>query len=229
MLFTSQIVSAASGSVGGLTASRNSGGNYFRARTVPTNPNSPAQDDVRTKFGTLVNRWVNTLTQAQRDLWQTYADNVPIIGPLGNSRLVSALNQYLRSNTPRRRAGLARVDVAPTVFDTGDFTAVTSPAADVTMQQVQFAFTDTDDWVGEDGASMLVYVGIPQNPTINFFRGPFRFAGRVDGDSVTPPTSPAAIATPFAFVAGQKVFFRVVVTRADARYSLSQQQEAIAA
>lgn len=222
MLFTSQIVSAASGSVGGLTASRNAGGNYFRARAVPTNPNTPAQADVRTKFGVLVNRWINALTQAQRDAWDLYADNVPLTSPLGGTRVVSGLNQYLRSNTPRRRASMLRVDAGPTVFDTGDFTEVTIPAAATGTQTIDFTFDVADAWANEDDAAMLLFSSPGQNPTINYFRGPFRFAGRILGDAVTPPTSPASIASPFTFVTGQKVFAYVVVTRADGRYSLRQ-------
>ena len=78
MLFQGPLISAASGSLGGLTASHNAGGNYLRARVVPTDPQSPRQVSLRQIVGTLSNRWVNTLSQLQRDAWETYAQNVPL-------------------------------------------------------------------------------------------------------------------------------------------------------
>ena len=56
--------------------------------------------------------------------------------------------------------------------------------------------------------------------TINFFKGPYQFAARINGDGTTPPTSPAVIASPFPFSAGQRVFTRIVVVRVDGRVSL---------
>ena len=41
----------------------------------------------------------------------------------------------------------------------------------------------------------------------------------ISGDGTTPPTSPAAIGLPFACVAGQKLFAKAVLSRADGRLS----------
>ncbi|KKM06452.1 hypothetical protein LCGC14_1743870, partial [marine sediment metagenome] len=47
MLFKSGLITQGSGSIGGLTASHNRGGMYFRARTIPTNPATSFQTVVR--------------------------------------------------------------------------------------------------------------------------------------------------------------------------------------
>jgi hypothetical protein len=84
---------------------------------------------------------------------------------------------------------------------------------------LSLAFTNTDDWANEDDGALLVFASRPQNPTVNFFKGPFQFAGKVAGNTMTPPTSPATITLPFPLVAGQNVFVRMFATRADGRPS----------
>ncbi len=68
---------------------------------------------------------------------------------------------------------------------------------------------------------MLVYASRPQNPGKIFFKGPYRYMDSIDGDSVTPPTSPATMSLPFPCVSGQNMFYRAQVIRGDGRLSLS--------
>ena len=217
-LITSPVISAGSGSIGGLTLSRNKGGMYIRQRAIPTNPNSTYQQAVRQIVADLSNRWLQTLTAAQRTAWDEYAANVPLVNPLGAPRNVTGLNMYIRSNTARVQATLDRIDAAPTEFDLGSFTSPT-PTVTTGPSQCSLAFDDTDDWANEDDASLLLFLSAGQNPSLNYFKGPYRLSGGVAGDSVTPPTSPAVISAPFTYASGQKVFIKVTVTRADGRYS----------
>jgi len=219
-LFKGLLVSKVSGSIGGITFSHNKGGPYFRSRATPTDPNSPQQQAVRAIVGQLSNHWINTLTAAQRESWATYAANVTVLDPFGDPRYIPPLSHFVRSNTPRLQAGRARVDDAPTIFNTGDFTSPSFAVSEAT-QQVSVTFGDSDPWCDEDGSAMLIYGSRPQNPTINFFKGPYRFAGPIPGSSTLPPTTPQTIAIPFAAIEGQKTFWRAIVTRADGRLSLS--------
>ena len=220
MLFKSQLVTEVSGSVGGLTGSHNLGGMYFRARATPTNPNTPQQQVIRSAVGQLVALWTNTLTELQRALWRFYALNVPLLNPLGEPINVTGLNMYVRSNVSRLQAGEPRQDDGPSVFNLGDFTTPTI-TVDEAPDTIDVTFDNTDDWANEDDAAMLVYASRPQNPSIVYFKGPYRLAGVVQGDATTAPTSPATIALPFQIVAGQRIFARIAVSRADGRLSLS--------
>jgi hypothetical protein len=110
------------------------------------------------------------------------------------------------------------VDDGPTDFTLGGFTNP-SFGIDATADEVDVTFTNTDAWANEDDSFALVYASRPQNASIDFFKGPYRFAGVIAGDLAVPPTSPAAIALPFATVAGQKVFLKLSVSRADGRLS----------
>lgn len=221
MKFQSALISRGSGSIGGLTASRNKGGNYFRARTTPTDPGTTFQVAVRVIMATLVNLWESTLTQAERDDWAVYATNVPLLDQFGEPRTVTALNMYCRVNIPRLQAGLTRVDPAPVEFNTGSFTTVQGVFSEASG--ISINFEPLDEWANEDDSSMLVYASRPQNNGINFFKGSYRFVGTIDGDGIMAPTTPATFTPPpFSFTSGQKMFAQVRVVRADGRLSTAQ-------
>jgi len=219
MLIKSAILTQGSGSLGGLTASHNRGGLYLRARTIPTNPNTPAQQEVRGFMSTLTSLWANTLTPAERTAWDTYAAAVPVINALGDPIILSGLNHYVRSNVPRLQGGMPRVDTGPTIFNLGDFTQPSGITGDGTADELDVAFDNTDDWANEDDAAMLIYGSRDQGLTINFFKGPYRYAGPILGNGTTPPTSPAAVSSAFVLTAGSNVHSKVIVSRADGRLS----------
>lgn len=219
MKFSSPIISAGSGSLAGITASRNRGGNYFRARAIPTNPNSQQQQTVRSNMADMVAYWTTTLTQAQRDAWATYAANVPVIDKLGAPIFLTGQNMFVRSNLGGISGGATVVEDAPTVFNLGGFTAPSIASASAGGADLDLNFENTDEWANEDDARMVVYISRQQNPGINYFKGPYRVAGVILGDATTPPTSPATITLPFAVAQGNRLFVKVNVVRADGRYS----------
>lgn len=216
MLFTSQVIASASGSAGGLTASRNRYGMYFRARVVPVDPSSIQQQFARAFFRTAATSWKN-LTDVQRDGWETYADNTPMQNKLGQTVTLTGFAQYVRTNSFSLSVGLGAFLDAPTVFG---LPAYTPPTIDViTGTTLTVAFTVADEWVNEVGGALSIQVSRPVSPSVNFFKGPFRKTGLVLGDVTTPPTSPAALTSQFTYTAGQKCFCRFRVMRADGRYS----------
>lgn len=218
MKFKSALVTQASGSVGGMTASRNRGGMYFRSRAIPTNPSTSFQEAVRTAMAQLVVDWKTALTQTQRDAWALYAFNTPVLNALGEEIKLSGQNMYIRGNVPRVQASETIAEDAPIVFDLGTFSDP-SFTVDAANDETDVTFDNADDWANEDDAAMLVYASRPQDPSINYFQGPYRLAGVIQGDGTTPPTSPATLSLPFPVVAGQVVFFRTVVSRSDGRLS----------
>lgn len=219
MKFTSPIISAGSGSQGGSTYSHNRYGMYIRNRAVPVNPDSPRQDAIRTVFSDLAQHWRNSLTANQRLSWDTYAANVSVKDKLGNDIYLTGFNHYLRSNVAILQAGLTRVDDGPTIFTLADCDTGVIVTASEATQLLSVAFTDTLDLYDEDGAALLVSSGMGVNITINFYNSPFRFADAIEGDSMTPPTSPVTITSPFFIQEGEKVFIRCRIVRADARLS----------
>lgn len=221
-LITPLIGATVSGKIGGLVFSHNAGGPYIRILTTPTNPNTPQQVVVRAAIGQLTDRWNNVLTIAQRGGWDVYAFNTKLTNRIGAQVNVSGLAMYIRGNVIRIQGNQAIVDDAPTVFNLGAHSPVLITAFSEATQTGQLEFNTgipEDLWSSEAGGFMFIFLSRPQNPSINFFRGPYRQSGGVSGDPV-PPVSPAAIVAPFAFVAGQKLFGRVVSVRADGRTSM---------
>lgn len=218
MKFKSALVTQVSGSVGGMTGSHNKGGMYFRARSIPVDPATSFQLAMRNAQTLVASRWNAILTQLQRDAWAVYASNVPIIDSLGDPRNISGMAMYSRSNTIRLQAGLVAIDDGPTDFTLPSFTAPTVGNYAAVTEQFDVSYTNTDAWAGEVGGGLLIYGSRPQNPGINFFKGPYRFATMVAG-AVVAPTSPETVTNPFPFVDGNKLFQQFRVVRADGRLS----------
>lgn len=215
------VLADASGSLGGLVASHNRGGQYLRARVVPTNPSTGPQVEMRTIFGNLASAW-QTLTDAQREAWTTYAINVPITDSMGDPLTLTGQQMYVRNNSARIQAGLARVDDGPVIFSLDSLSPVAivpSAAAD----NYSVTFEATDAWPDEDDAGLLIYGSRELAPTINFFKGPYRFQGIIAGDAITAPTSPdTSITSLFALTETNVIFNRALSVRADGRISATQ-------
>ena len=218
MKFKSAIITQGSGSLGGMTLSRNKGGMYLRARAIPTNPGSSAQTLVRNAMTEASTAWADTLTQTQRDAWDNYAFNTPVTNVLGDPLTLSGQQMYNRCNVPRIAQSATRVDDGPVVFGLptatlSAFTATPAPSG----YTWGIDFDDQEAWANEDDAFIFVQTSRAQKQSINFFKGPFRNSGNIAGDSQTPPTSPGAGSSPFAAVVDDKVFGRFTVSRADGR------------
>lgn len=207
------------GSIGGTVFSKNRYGSYARNRTIPVDPGSTKQTKIRAVMGQVRDAWFNTLTTAQRAAWAVYAANVPVTNRIGETINLTGWNMFARTASCLLYNDESIVADAPTDFSLAEQDSTLAITVSEATQQVSVAFDDTMDWVDEDDAHLLVYVSRPQNPTVNYFKGPYQIAGSVDGDSTTAPTSPATIALPFAAVSGQKIFAQCRIVRADGRLS----------
>ena len=200
------ILGELSGKIAGNVFAHNRGGSYVRAWAIPTNPNTPQQQAVRTAMSNLVTAWSQELTQLQRNAWDNYAANVEMTNRLGSPIFLTGQNHFIRSNVPRIQLTLTRLDDAPTIFNLGEFAPIS--ISFVTVIIVNITFNDTEVWADENDSHLLLYQSQPQSPTVNFFKSPFQFFKNIDGDSISPPTSPIASQSNFPFTSGQKAFVR---------------------
>lgn len=222
MKFLPLLGAALSGSVGGIVASRNRGGSYFRERAVPVQPNTPQQAVIKGIFGGLSTRWSATLTQIQRAAWDQYADGTPLTDVLGQEFIPTGLNMYIRGNTPLSQNEDPILDNGPTTLGLPTVSPVAASGMSTATEIASVTFDNTDPWANEDEGRLFVYMSRPQKQSINFFKGPYQLAGTVAGDGMTPPTSPASITSPFATVADDKVFFRAFAVDGQGRKSSDQ-------
>jgi len=219
MKFKSALVTAASGSIHGITASHNRGGQYLRSRVIPTNPSTAYQQAVRNYMASITLAWGQTLTATQRQGWADYADAVEVKDALGEKRKLTGLDWYTACNVPRLQGSLSRIDTAPTTFNLAGLTPPTITSITASTGILVMAYTNTDTWANAVGGALMVYISRPVSPGVTFFKGPFRFLGKVAG-AATPPTSPfTSSASPFPMAAGNRVFVQVRALNADGRIS----------
>lgn len=210
---------AASGKMGALVASHNKGGQYLRARTTPTNPATPQQQEVRNGVRTLSPGYSTSLTDAQRLSWQTYGENVTKKNRLGDAIKLSGIAHYARSNVPRIQAGLPIVSDAPSVFDLGDTGSPGTLTIGANASTGTFTYNQSDNWsAGGSTNNLLLYVSRPQNIGRRFFKGPFQLAATIPGGSTT---GSATFTLPFPSgpTGTQRIFAQYRITRDDGRLS----------
>lgn len=114
--FLSNILSKASGSLAGITFSRNKGGGYIRARVTPLNPNTPKQANKRAQFSTAASFW-RSLSEVQRATWINAAPSFPYTDTLGQSRIYSGFQLYMKFNNALLAAGEPIIGSAPNPSD----------------------------------------------------------------------------------------------------------------
>lgn len=203
-----------------MTASHNRGGMYFRARTIPTDPATGFQIQIRSLLIVANAIWADVLPPAQRDDWQLYASLVTLPGPLGDPITVSGMNMFVRSTVARLQSSLTVPFDAPTTFNTGN-SGLVSFTASAGAQTVDVSFDDSTTWANIDDGALLLFLSRPQNPTINFFKGPFRKIDPVLGLTAGPPTPPHTVSVPFTIVEGQRLWLRSRASTPDGRLAAS--------
>jgi hypothetical protein len=206
------------GSIGGTVFSRNKSGAIARQRTTPINPRTALQSAARAILSFISQLWRSGPSAAQKEGWDTFAKNVEASNKLGETIRNTAANQFTKSNTVFRNAGIPEILDAPVIFTLPGADPTFAIVASEATQELAITFDDTREWVDEDGAALIVQMGLPQDDSINFFGGPYRKTDPILG-AVVPPVSGDPVAVSFPISAGQKIFARAKIIRADGRVS----------
>ncbi len=207
-----------SGSIAGTTFARNRYGAYARNRTIPINPSTLAQNKIRGTAANLKAAWINDLSLAERNAWNEYAANVSMVNRLGEAVNLSGYNQFCRTNAALLYQDKAIIEAAPTEFSVGEQDPTLAVAGTADDQKIQVTFDDGLAWAGEVGGYMLLQMGLPQNPSVNFFKGPWKTIGNIPG-AAEAPSSPQEFASAYTIAAGQRIFLQARIIRADGRLS----------
>lgn len=186
------VVTEASGSLDGVTYSRNTFGAYVRARAVPVNPNTPAQTAARTLLTSLSQQW-RTLTGAERNGWNTVAQSIVRQNSLGESYNPTGQQLYVGVNANRTNVGLATVASAPTQDAAPELVGASLSANFTTLPPVieisWSSIVGTGTW--------LVYATAALSPGINFYKSSdYKLITTFDDTA----TSPVDIRTDYATI-----------------------------
>lgn len=208
-----------SGSIAGDTFARNRYGNYSRARTKPTNPNTALQQRARGAIALLVERWAETLSAANRAAWDLYAANVAMTNKLGETIHLSGFNHFVRSNSFLAQYGITIIDAGPVIFTLADQDPTISIAGSEATQRFTATFDDGMAWCSEDNAYLTALMGQPQNPQRSFFGGPWKGIRYLSGNSGAPLASPLELVPLHVISEGQRCWVQFRIYRADGRES----------
>lgn len=106
------------GKQGGTVYSRNRYANYTRQKTIPVNPNSVKQSNVRASFGGIASGF-RALSSVQINAWAALAAALAPTNVFGQTFSYTAFNVYMKANQDLAAAGLTMLsspDVVPPVF-----------------------------------------------------------------------------------------------------------------
>lgn len=219
-----ELFTVASGSVGDVVFSHNQHGPYIRDRTFPTDPATPQQLAVRGFMTQLVTAWRTALTPTERRAWDAFALAVPRRTALARRTNAGGLAMYIRANVPRLQAGPVvspRVDQAPTSFTAPPLTLITRVVLNYVDDTLHPFFDPDDAWANEFRSPVLFWASPPVAPTRNFYKGPYRFAGEINGGPLGVVQNPATIPLPFPADATDRIFIRGRLSTSDGRLAPS--------
>ena len=166
------IVSDIRGSIGEETYSRGQGGLYVKARSGPTGEPTAKQLASTAATTALSQAWSATLTEAQRESWQTYAKQFPRPNQWGQPSLKNGFTRFIAVNFPQYvqssavafRTAPVQPPFTPPVFS---FTATTAPDKFIIPAPL------VNICNGSHVLWLYIYVGTEQNVGRNYYRTPY--------------------------------------------------------
>jgi hypothetical protein len=196
-----------SGSVAGVTSSRNRFGQYRRTRAQPTNPSSSFQTAVRARLQLNADAW-KALTAAQREGWGALGAQFSRTDSLGQTYDLTGFAAYCSINNNRLAAGDVVVADAP-LFDIPAPLASVTPTA--TIATLSVAYTGTPL-----GAGIRAFISAsPMRSAGRFYESDYRLINV----TAAAAASPASVFTPYQArlgtpVVGAKIFVSVQLYKA---------------
>jgi hypothetical protein len=194
-------VSQMSGSVGGITASRNKGGAYFRLRAVPTTSTTVPALAAKATLAEASAAY-GSLTETERDSWTRYGTIKPAVNRLGQPKILTGIAAHNQIFCRMRRAGDTPL-TSPPIGPDPDALATASSTFDIGAGTTLLAFTPTP--VGATNRLWLE-AAVVDSPGINYVEGVKRLVVVSALDQATAYDWEAAVEAIFGpLVVGQKV------------------------
>lgn len=188
-----------SGSVAGVTSSRNRFGQYRRSRAIPVNPSSSAQGVQRARLSAASAAW-RALTSAQRAGWNDLAAGITRTNSLGQSYNMTGHMCFVSCYADCSAAGVAVLSDAPAVA-----TPSTPLTATITLTAAAFSIAFTPTPLGA-AVRMFTYVSL-QRSAGRSFENDFRLLQVSAAAAASPINAYAAYVARFGVpVVGNRIF-----------------------
>ena len=196
-----------SGSAGNMTASRNRSGQYYRQRSLPTQPRTTAQLAARSRLTTLSAAW-RGLTAAQMAAWAGFANSFSVVNNLGQTIQLTGHQCYVKVNAVNLLLGVAASATPPALptFAACAVTALTGTAGTPAL--------DLNGAAQAAGTDQMVYVS-PQLSAGVSYNGRYAYIGK-SGTYAAGKYSILSLYTAKygTLVVGKKIFVKVVQNQA---------------
>lgn len=188
-----------SGSVAGVTSSRNRFGQYRRTRAIPVNPASSYQGTQRARLAAASAAW-RSLTAAQRAGWNDLAAGVTRTNSLGQSYNMTGHMCFVSCYNDCAAAGVSVLSDAPAVA-----TPSTPLTATITLTAAAFSIAFTPTPLAA-GIRMFTYVSL-QRSAGRSFENDFRLLQVSAAAAASPINAYAAYVARFGVpVVGNRIF-----------------------
>lgn len=189
-----------SGSVAGVTSSRNRFGQYRRSRAIPVNPNTSFQGTQRGRFAAASAAW-RALTALQRTGWNDLASGFTRTNSLGESYTMTGHECFVSCYCNCLAAGVATLSDAPALA-----TPSTPVLGAVTLSAAAFTIAYTPTPIGAN-IKVFTYVSL-QRSAGRSFENDFRLLQVSAANAASPVNAFSAYQTRFGTpVVGNRVFF----------------------
>ena len=190
-----------SGSLAGVTSSRNRFGQYRRTRATPVNPNSTAQGAVRGRLAANAAAW-RTLTSAQIAGWSDLGNSMTRTDSLGQVVTLTGFQAYCSVNGNNIAAGNAAVADAPALT-----TPPTIITLAITLTAAAFSLAYTVTPLGA-GQRLLAYVSL-QRSAGRRFESDYRLLQVTAAAAASPANIYAAYVARFGVpIVGNRIFVK---------------------
>lgn len=175
------VVGQISGSVGGMTYSRNRYGTYLRRRAHPTRSESVYAMGAKGRLGTISRAW-SARTDAERAAWYTWASNNPVTDKMGQKQALAGNAAYMMINGRLFAAGAPLLTVPPVGYAPPGLAELTL-VADIGAGAVSVAFTGTPLAAG---CRIWVQAAVTDGGSQSYVKNKLRFIG-VSEDALASP------------------------------------------
>jgi len=190
------LAGAPSGSVGGVTASHNRYGYYYRARVIPTKVVNEHTLTARARLVDASQHW-GTLSAAEQMAWATYAESAPITDRLGSKQVLTGHAAFVQINARILVAGGTIIDAPPvSAAPPALLTMVTT--FDIGAGSTTITYTTTPLAAGH---CLYVQGAVLLNPGQAYFKNRLKLIH----------VSAAALASPYDYAAAMEARFGALV------------------
>ena len=201
----SPIIDDMRGKLGGVVASKGTGGTYFRSRVIPMNPKTVDQVAARNKLTTYSQAWAG-LTANQRTQWNDAVSLWQSTGIFGNKVTPSGFNLYVKLNVNLAIVSGVAIDVPPAIPAVPACSSLSGTQAAGGATILTFA---PDPFTA--GSRLIVMGTAPMSQGRSSAGSKYRIVKICANAVDSPLTITADYAAKFGGpgLAGQKVFFKV--------------------